>query len=85
MECGRGFTLLEFLLTLSLLAILITLAYPSYRSYLVRVHRIDGQLALLDTAAQLALQYTRSHHYDHLDLTQFESDTPQKAITPYVF
>jgi len=44
-------TLLELLVTLALVGILAGLAYPSYRGYLLRAHRIEAVEALLAIAA----------------------------------
>lgn len=48
---GRGVTLLELLVTLALVGLLATLAYPSYRGFLVRAHRIEAVESLLAVAA----------------------------------
>jgi type IV pilus assembly protein PilE len=46
-----GLTLLELLVTLALVGILAALAYPSYRSTLLRAHRVEAIDALLGLAA----------------------------------
>jgi type IV pilus assembly protein PilE len=48
---GRGVTLLELLVVLALVGVLAALAYPSYRGYLVRAHRMEAIEALLTVAA----------------------------------
>jgi type IV pilus assembly protein PilE len=59
---ARGFTLVELMITLVIAAILITVAVPSYRRYILRSQRTDATVAL--TRIQSAqekyfLQYNR--------------------------
>jgi type IV pilus assembly protein PilE len=48
---GAGYTLLELLVVLTIIAILSTSAMASYRGYVQRVNRIDASSALLRVAA----------------------------------
>lgn len=43
---GRGFTLVELLVTLALLGVLAALIWPSYGQHLQRVRRLDAQTTL---------------------------------------
>jgi type IV pilus assembly protein PilE len=47
----RGFTLVEAMLVVALLAILVSLAMPSYRRYLMRAHRTAAIGQLMSIAA----------------------------------
>lgn len=48
----RGFSLLELMIVVGIVAILGAIAIPSYRRYVVRANRTDAQRALLDVAAR---------------------------------
>ena len=48
-----GFTLVELIITISIIAILLSLAIPSYRQYSLRSHRSEGLDALVSTAMEM--------------------------------
>lgn len=47
---SRGFSLVELMIAVAVVAILVTLSYPSYASFIRKSHRTDAQMALLDWA-----------------------------------
>jgi len=49
----QGFSLLELMITLTIMGILLGFAYPSYQLYTIRSHRLEGQTALLDLAHRM--------------------------------
>lgn len=50
MKTQSGFTLIELMITVAVIAILAAIAYPSYTQYLVRANRSAAQQFLLDIA-----------------------------------
>lgn len=48
----RGFTLVELMIVVVIVAVLVGLALPSYRQYVMRGHRADAQAFLSDLAAR---------------------------------
>ncbi len=64
----RGFTLIELVITLAIVAILAAIAVPSYQNYLDRGRRADGREMLQRIAAAQERFYTNRNTYT-ADLT----------------
>lgn len=61
MKARRGFTLIEVLVVLAIVALLASVAYPNYAASLVRMRRLEGETALID-AMQKQEQYRAQHN-----------------------
>ena len=48
----KGFTLIELMIVVAVIAILSAIAYPSYQEYVMRSRRVEGQSLLNDAAAR---------------------------------
>lgn len=60
----HGFTLIELMITVAIVAILAAIAYPSYQEQVRRSNRTEGQRALLETAQRLERCYTEYNAYN---------------------
>ncbi len=63
-HCPRGFTLIELMVAVAIVAILATIAYASYKGQIVKTHRSDGHIALSNAAQGLERCYTEFGSYD---------------------
>lgn len=58
-----GFTLIELMITVAILAIVAAVAIPSYTSYVDRGKRAEARTALLDIAARQERYYSNNRQY----------------------
>lgn len=58
-----GFTLIELMLVLAIVAILTSIAVPAYSGYIERGRRAEGRAALDQAAQLLERYYTRTNTY----------------------
>lgn len=58
-----GFTLVEMMIVVVIIAILAGIAYPSYTRYVAQTRRADAQIALTQTAARLEKFFTQCNRY----------------------
>lgn len=59
-----GFTLIELMIVVAIIAIMAAIAYPSYTESVRRSKRADAKSALLENAAFMQRSFTKSYRYD---------------------
>jgi type IV pilus assembly protein PilE len=59
----KGFTLIELMIVIVVIAVLGSIAVPSYRSYILRTHRVEAKSALLNLAAAQEKFYLQNNTY----------------------
>ena len=58
-----GFTLMELMIVLAIVAILGAIAFPSYSAYVLRGKRAEGRSFLMDTAAKQERYYSDCNRF----------------------
>ena len=72
----RGITLIELLTVIVVLSLLMTIAVPTYRRYLIRAQRSEAKIALLQ------LQTAQEKYYAQYNRYTDEVTTASTATTP---
>ena len=60
---SRGFTLIELMIVVTIVAILSAIAYPSYRNYVIRGQLVDATQALAALRANMERYYQDNRTY----------------------
>ncbi len=79
---GRGFTLIELMITVAIVAILAAVAYPSYVNYIRKSKRATAQAALMDIAAKEQAYLLDRRKYTNA-LGDLVFVTPQEIANAY--
>lgn len=69
MRNKKGFTLIELMIVVAIIAILASIAYPSYRQYVIKTNRADVQAELMQAAHQLQSFKIVNHSYRNAKLS----------------
>lgn len=80
---NRGFTLIELMVVVAIVAILAAITYPAYRNYVVESNRSDAQVALTRLAGMEETWYMSHNSYaGNSDIDQLGGSTsPQGFYT----
>jgi type IV pilus assembly protein PilE len=67
----QGFTLIELMITVAIVAILVSIAVPTYRQYVIRANRAAAKEAMMDIANRQQ-QFLLAHR-SYADKSTFEA------------
>lgn len=78
----KGFTLIELMIVVVIVAILAAVGYPAYQSQMERGHLSEGRAALTEVASQLERCYSRTGSYTDCDIkNKSENGTYTLGVT----
>lgn len=87
---SQGFTLIELMITVAIIGILASIAYPSYTQYVQRANRAEARAMLLENAQFLERNYTTANRYDETnrgatidDASLPKSQSPENGAARY--
>ncbi|MCK4869837.1 MAG: prepilin-type N-terminal cleavage/methylation domain-containing protein [Gammaproteobacteria bacterium] len=62
-KSNRAFSLLELLITMTIIGILTGIGYPTYKNHITRTRRAQATVMLTNIAAQMEHYYNQHHTY----------------------
>lgn len=63
---AKGFTLIEVMITVTIIGILAAIALPSYQNYIIQTRRVEAQGLLLELSSYMERFFTENGRYDKL-------------------
>jgi type IV pilus assembly protein PilE len=79
MNKTRGFTLIELMVTVVIVAILASIALPNYRSQIIKTRRATAEACLVELSQYMERTYNASLRYDKKDSTGSTATTLPSA------
>jgi len=81
---SAGFTLIELMITVAIVGILVSIAYPSYQDSIMKSRRVDAQGALMGFANAMERYYTVNNTYPSAGTTGiYAATSPVDGGTAY--
>ena len=82
----RGFTLIELMIAMAIVAILSAIAYPSYQKHILKGYRANAQAAMMDIANREQQFLLSDRVYgDHVGLAATGYTLPVEIVSRYSY
>jgi type IV pilus assembly protein PilE len=81
-RCARGFTIVEAMVVVGLVAIIAMIALPNYLDYIVRTKRAIARQVLTEGAQYLERNFTLAGCYDYANATSCAAGSGSSTVQP---
>lgn len=82
-ELSLGFTLIELMVTVAIIGILASIAYPSYQEQVRKTRRANAQSDLVELASFMERYYTENFTYVAASAALPFSQSPKQGVAKY--
>ena len=79
----RGFSLIELMIVLALIATLSLVALPNYQDYVMKVRRLEASMILVQTSQALETYYAKHYAYEDFPASAIPSQSPINSNDKY--
>lgn len=81
---SNGFTLIELMIVVAIIAILAAIALPSYSNYIIGSKRTEAQAEMMALAQYMERQYNASFSYPNAENIPSSLKAPQTIASHYI-
>lgn len=79
----RGFSLIELMIVLALIATLSVVAIPNYQNYVIKVRRLEASVLLVQISQSLETFYAKHYSYVGFPSAAMPSQSPSHSRDKY--
>ena len=79
----RGFTLIELMIVIAIIATLSAIAMPNYQNHLIKVRRLEAMTILVQVSQLLETHYAKNYSYSNFPREALPSQSPRQTDHHY--